>query len=122
MIETHSFFDKYQFYTQERAQSKEHRFTRNQDDVSEWDDMSIRGLLFQAASNIQIQLSVLVWYKADLIIISLQINLFSPWYSWKIAELALNYISHIAHSFNSTRAIVKKILSLMKWTIVFCNQ
>jgi hypothetical protein len=78
MIETHSFFDKYQFYTQERAQSKEHRFTRNQDDVSEWDDMSIRGLLFQAASNIQIQLSVLVWYKADLIIISLQINLLSP--------------------------------------------
>ena len=26
----------------------------------------------------------------DLIIISLKINLFSPWYSWKIAELALN--------------------------------
>ena len=28
--------------------------------------------------------------KADLIIISLKINLFSPWYSWKITELALN--------------------------------
>jgi hypothetical protein len=28
--------------------------------------------------------------KADLIIISLKINLFSPWYGWKISELALN--------------------------------
>ena len=34
---------------------------RNQDNVSEWDDMSIRGLLFQRASTMQkIQLSVLV--------------------------------------------------------------
>ena len=38
----------------------------------------------------KIQLSMLVWYKVDLIIISLKINLFSPWYSWKIDELALN--------------------------------
>jgi hypothetical protein len=33
---------------------------------------------------------VLVKYKADLIIISLKINLFSPWFSWINAELALN--------------------------------
>jgi len=65
-------------------------FARNQDNVSAWGDMSIRGMLFQWASTIQIQLSVLVEYKADLIIISLKINLFSPWYSWKIAALALN--------------------------------
>ena len=52
--------------------------------------MSIYGLLFQWASTKTIQLSVLVQYKADLIIISLKIKLFSPWYSWKIAELALN--------------------------------
>ena len=45
--------------------------------------MSIRGLLFQWASTIKIQLRVLVLYKADLIINSLKINLFSPWYSWK---------------------------------------
>jgi hypothetical protein len=32
----------------------------NQDNVSKWGDMSIRGLLFQWASNIKIQLSVLV--------------------------------------------------------------
>jgi len=46
--------------------------------VSEWGDMSIRGLLFQCASTIKIPLSVLVYYKADLIIISLKISLFSP--------------------------------------------
>jgi hypothetical protein len=32
----------------------------NQDNVSEWEDMSIRGLLFQWASTIKIQLSMLV--------------------------------------------------------------
>ena len=36
--------------------------------------MSTRGLLFQRASTIQIQLSVLVLNKVDLIIISLTIN------------------------------------------------
>jgi hypothetical protein len=35
-------------------------FARNGDNVSEWGDMSIRGLLFQWASTIKIQLSVLV--------------------------------------------------------------
>ena len=34
--------------------------TRNQDNVSEWEDMSIRELLFQWASTIKIQLSMLV--------------------------------------------------------------
>jgi hypothetical protein len=33
---------------------------RNQDNVSEWGDMSIRGLLFQQANTIKIQLIVLV--------------------------------------------------------------
>jgi hypothetical protein len=59
-------------------------------DVSEWGNMSIHRLLFQWASTIKIQLSVLILYKVDLIIISLKINLLSPWYSWNIAELALN--------------------------------
>jgi hypothetical protein len=39
--------------------------------VSECGDMSISGLLFPWASTVDIQLSVLVYYKADLIIISL---------------------------------------------------
>jgi hypothetical protein len=63
---------------------------RYQNNVSEWSDMSSRRLLFQWASAMKIQLSVLVYYKVNLIIISLKINLFSPCYSWKIAELALN--------------------------------
>jgi hypothetical protein len=33
---------------------------RYQDNVSEWGDMSIRGLLFQCANSIKIQLSMLV--------------------------------------------------------------
>ena len=49
----------------------------------EWDDNSIRGLLFQWARTVnEFQLSVLVYCKADLIIISLKISLFSTWYSW----------------------------------------
>jgi len=35
-------------------------FARNQNNVSEWGDMSIRGLLFQWTSTIKIQLSMLV--------------------------------------------------------------
>jgi len=71
---------------------------RNQDNVSEWGDISIRGLLFQCASTIQIQLSLLVQNKVDLIIISSKINLFSSWYSWKSAELALNNNHSLTHN------------------------
>ena len=63
---------------------------RNQDNVSEWGDMSIWGLLFQWASTIKSQLGVLVRYKVNVIIILLKINLFLTWCSWKIVELALN--------------------------------
>ena len=76
-------------YAALRSKSKDW-LARNQNNVSGWSDMSNRGLLFRWASTIQIQLSVLVYYKADLIIISLKMNLFSPWYNWKIAELTLN--------------------------------
>ena len=66
---------------------------RNQNNVSKWNAMSTCGLLFQWASTIKIQLSMLVLLKADLNIISLNLqkcNLFSPWYCWKIAHLVLN--------------------------------
>ena len=46
---------------------------RNQDNVSEWSDVSICGLLL-SASTIKIQ----IWYRVDLIFISLKIKLFSP--------------------------------------------
>ena len=42
-----------------RSKSKD-QLARNQNNVSEWSDMSIRRLLFQGASTITIQLSSLV--------------------------------------------------------------
>ena len=64
--------------------------SRNHDNVSELGDMSASRLLFQCASTIQIQQRVLVWYKMNLIIISLKINLFSPKNSWTTAKLVSN--------------------------------
>ena len=46
-------------YSTLRSKSKDW-FARNQDEVSEWSDMSTHGLLFQWASSVKIQLSVLV--------------------------------------------------------------
>jgi predicted LPLAT superfamily acyltransferase len=46
-------------HTAVRRKSKDW-LSRNQDNVAEWGDMSIHGLLFQWASTIKIQLSVLV--------------------------------------------------------------
>ena len=60
--------------------------TWNEDNVSEWGDMTIRELLFQWVCTMTNQHNVLVYYKADLIIISLEINLFLPWYSWKMSK------------------------------------
>ena len=37
----------------------------NRDDVSQWSDMSTRGLLFQTTTIIKMQLNVLVYYKKD---------------------------------------------------------
>jgi hypothetical protein len=92
-------------HTALRRKSKDW-LARNQNNVSEWSDMSARRLLFQWASTIKIKLGMLVWYKADFIIISLIINLFSPWYSWKIAELALK--TTITYSFNNTEFQVSR--------------
>jgi hypothetical protein len=86
----------------------------NQDNVSEWGDMSIRRLLFQWASTIKIQLSLLV-YKVDLIIISLKINLFSPWYSWKIAELALSNNHSLTIFPSNTKDIFLKYKNVYKF-------
>jgi hypothetical protein len=43
--------------------------------MSEVGDMSIHELLFQWANTIKIQLSVLVYYKADIVIIILSLNI-----------------------------------------------
>jgi len=54
-----------------RARAKTVWFAQNQDNVSEWSDISTHGLLFQRASTIKIKLSVSVEYKVVIIIISL---------------------------------------------------
>ena len=46
-------------HTPLRRKSKD-GLAQNQDNVSEWGDMSTRGLLFQLASTLKIQLSVLI--------------------------------------------------------------
>ena len=57
-----SFSDK---HSQLRNKSK-YWLARNQIDISEWSDMFSRGLLFQSASTVNIPLSVLALYKADI--------------------------------------------------------
>jgi hypothetical protein len=46
-------------------------FARNQNNVSEWSDVSSRGSLFQWASTIQIRLSVLFFFDLRILITSL---------------------------------------------------
>jgi hypothetical protein len=84
-------------YAALRRKSKDW-FALNQNNMSEWSDMSTSGLLFQWASTIQILLRVLVYCKVDLIIISLKTNVFSLWYSWQISELALINNHSLTHS------------------------
>jgi hypothetical protein len=74
----------------------------------DWLVMSTWGLLFQWVNITTIQLSVLIYYKADIIINSLKLNLFSPWYIWKIAHLALKQHSlTLCLQCNFHRKIVK---------------
>ena len=85
----------------------------------EWSDMATRRLLFDLVSTIKIQLSVLVYYKVDIIIISLKCNLFLPWYIWKIAHLVLNnnwsltrsLIHSLDHS--STHSLILYVVNLL---------
>ena len=64
-------------YTVLRSMSKD-QLAQNRDNVFKWSDIPTLELLL--GSTIKIQLSVLVEYKADMIIISLKCtsNLFSP--------------------------------------------
>ena len=76
-----------------------YRLARNQDNVSEWSDMFTRGLD-----------SVSLPYKNPTQRVGLEesghhhnfnwCNLFSPWYSWKIAHLALNNNHSLTLVFN----------------------
>ena len=95
------FFDKYAAL---RSKSKDW-MDLNQYNVSKWSDISACGLLFQWASTIKIQLSMLVLYKAD-IIISSECNLFLPWHSWKIIHLALNNNNSLTHEYMYMNSIL----------------
>jgi hypothetical protein len=99
------------FFSAKKRKSKD-GLARNQDNVSEWDDMSIQGVLFQWASTQKIK-------EEDLIILSLKINLFPPWYSWKIAELAFNNNHSPTHSFTCRGLSILKSTrhSLRSWQI-----
>lgn len=62
--------------------------------MSEWGDISAHWLWFQYA-NTKIQLRILNFYKADIILS--QCNLFlTSWYSWKIALTTINDSLHWA--------------------------
>ena len=70
----------------------------------EWSDLDVSVLVFQLANTInsclwiavsvrydyEVQLAALFWYNTDIIIILSRTYLFSPWYSWNIANLALS--------------------------------
>jgi hypothetical protein len=64
------------------------RKSQNQDNVSEWGDMSIRELLFQWSNILKKNPTKCVGLVQSRPHYHLmKINLFSPWYSWKIAKL-----------------------------------
>ena len=66
------------------------RLVWNQDNVSQWISISTRGVFFQLASIIKIQLIVLVWYKGDLAIISSNVTCSCQNIAEKLLSLALN--------------------------------
>jgi hypothetical protein len=71
-----------------RRKSKD-GLARNWDNVSKWGDMFIHGLLFQWANTIRNPAKRVDLVQADLIIISLIINLFSPWCTEKLSSCNL---------------------------------
>jgi hypothetical protein len=87
---------------------KQDELTWNQDNASEWGDMSTHGLFFKWASTIKIKLSALDYYKANIIITSLKCNLFSLWYSWKWLTWRLKNNHSLTQKFIGP--ILKKLL------------
>ena len=62
----------------------------NRDNVSEWSEMSTHRLLFQWPSTIKNPTKHVGQVQSKHHYHLIECNLFSPWYSWKIAHLALN--------------------------------
>ena len=72
-------------------------YARNQNNVSEWRDMSSRGLLFQWAITMNIPLSVLV-YKVDITIISSNITCSCHAIAELLDHLVINNNHSVTHS------------------------
>jgi hypothetical protein len=72
-------------------------YARNQNNVSEWRDMSSRGLLSQWAITMNIQLSVLV-YKAVIITISSNITCSCHAIAEPLGHLVINNNHSVTHS------------------------
>jgi hypothetical protein len=88
-------------HTSLRRKSKDW-LARNQNNVSGWSDMFIRGLLFQSASIIIIQLKKCSSTKRT----SSSSHWKLTWYSSKIAELALNNNHSLNHSMNDWQFLI----------------
>ena len=80
------------FYAKQAALRRERKdwLTRNQDNVSECADISTHGLLFQWASIIKNTTKRVGLVQSGSYHHFIEINLFSPWYSRRIVELALS--------------------------------
>ena len=92
---------------------------RNQENVSEWSDMSSCGMLFQWTSNIKIQLRRVRLIQSELHHHHhIECYLFSQSYSSIIAHLALNHNHSLTHS-----AIIFTITRLCSFNtkVVFCT-
>jgi hypothetical protein len=72
-------------------------YARNENNVSEWRHLSSRGLLFQWAITMNIQLSVLV-YKVDIIIISSNITYSCHAIAEPLGHLVINTNHSVTHS------------------------
>jgi hypothetical protein len=64
---------------------------RSQDNVSEWGDMSIRGTVVSVREHYKNPTKRVGLEQSGLTTISLKINLFSSWFSWKIVEKHMSY-------------------------------
>jgi len=73
---------------------------QDSDNVSEWRNMPTHGLLSQRSSTIKIQFSVLVEYKADVIIISLTLTYSRHDTAEILRILRLRTIIH-SHNYNT---------------------
>ena len=96
-------------------------FTMNQENVSEWSDISTCRLCQSISALKKIQLSMLVSYKAD--IISLKCNFYYPWLSWQIAHLGATEHLHChiyTYRFTEDHDCIKQVMIFIYFTNTKC--